>query len=72
MSRKALCDTVIRAPISGIVASRSVQPGEKVSADNKLLASTGFDGTVIKGTANTDYLVGMGGADAEQKKDGAE
>lgn len=37
VSRKALGDTVIRAPISGIVASRSVQPGEKVSADNKLL-----------------------------------
>ena len=37
LSRKALGDTVIRAPISGVVASRSVQPGEKVSADNKLL-----------------------------------
>jgi RND family efflux transporter MFP subunit len=37
VSRKALGDTVIRAPIAGIVASRSVQPGEKVSADNKLL-----------------------------------
>lgn len=37
VSRKALGDTVIRAPIAGMVASRSVQPGEKVSADNKLL-----------------------------------
>jgi RND family efflux transporter MFP subunit len=37
VSRKALGDTVIRAPIAGVVASRSVQPGEKVSADNKLL-----------------------------------
>ena len=37
VSRKALGDTVIRAPISGVVASRSVQPGEKVSPDNKLL-----------------------------------
>ena len=37
VSRKALGDTVIRAPIAGVVASRSVQPGEKVSADNRLL-----------------------------------
>jgi RND family efflux transporter MFP subunit len=34
---KSLNDTVIRAPISGLVAVRYVQPGEKVSADNKLL-----------------------------------
>ena len=37
VSRKALGDTVIRAPIAGLVSSRSVQPGEKVSADNRLL-----------------------------------
>lgn len=37
VARKALADTVIRAPIAGLVSSRSVQPGEKVSADNRLL-----------------------------------
>jgi RND family efflux transporter MFP subunit len=37
VAQKALGDTVIRAPIAGLVSSRSVQPGEKVSADNKLL-----------------------------------
>jgi len=35
--QKSLNDTTIRAPISGLIASRSVQPGEKVSADNRLL-----------------------------------
>ncbi len=35
--QKSLNDTVIRTPISGMVAMRYVQPGEKVSADNKLL-----------------------------------
>lgn len=35
--QKSLNDTVIRAPISGLVSMRHVQPGEKVSADNKLL-----------------------------------
>lgn len=37
VAQKALNDTVIRAPISGLVAARSVQPGEKVSVDNRLL-----------------------------------
>lgn len=34
---KSLNDTVIRAPISGLVSARMVQPGEKVAPDNKLL-----------------------------------
>ncbi len=37
VAQKALNDSVIRAPITGLVASRSVQPGEKVSVDNRLL-----------------------------------
>lgn len=35
--QKYLNDTVIRTPLSGLVSLRSVQPGEKVSADNRLL-----------------------------------
>lgn len=37
VAQKALSDTVVRAPISGLVSMRTVQPGEKVSADNRLL-----------------------------------
>jgi len=37
VAQKLLNDTIIRAPISGLVSSRTVQPGEKVSADNRLL-----------------------------------
>lgn len=37
VAQKALNDTVIRAPISGLVSSRTVQPGEKVSPDNRLM-----------------------------------
>ena len=36
VSQKALADTVIRAPMTGFISSRSVQPGEKISPDNKL------------------------------------
>jgi membrane fusion protein, multidrug efflux system len=36
-AKKSLADTTIRAPISGLVSSRTVQPGEKVSPDNRLL-----------------------------------
>jgi membrane fusion protein (multidrug efflux system) len=37
VAQKALADTVIRAPIAGLISSRSVQPGEKVSPDFRLL-----------------------------------
>jgi membrane fusion protein, multidrug efflux system len=37
VAQKALADTVIRAPISGLISMRMVQPGEKVSVDNRLL-----------------------------------
>lgn len=36
-AQKALSDTVIRAPIAGMISSRTVEPGEKVSIDSKLL-----------------------------------
>lgn len=37
VAQKSLGDTVIRAPIAGLISSRTIQPGEKVSADNHLL-----------------------------------
>src|SRR5450830_517744 len=37
VAQKALTDTVIRAPISGMISTRTIEPGEKVSVDNKLL-----------------------------------
>jgi len=32
-----LNDTVIKAPIDGMISSRTIEPGEKISTDNKLL-----------------------------------
>jgi RND family efflux transporter MFP subunit len=37
MARKALEDTVLRAPISGIVAQRLAQPGERVAIDGRVI-----------------------------------
>ena len=37
VAQKALNDTVIKAPMAGLVSTRTIEPGEKVSVDNKLL-----------------------------------
>lgn len=37
VARKALADTVVRSPITGMISARNVQPGEKVAVDGKLL-----------------------------------
>jgi RND family efflux transporter MFP subunit len=37
MARKTLDDTVLRAPISGIVAQRLAQPGERVGIDTRVI-----------------------------------
>jgi RND family efflux transporter MFP subunit len=37
MARKGLDDTVLRAPISGVVAQRLAQPGERVAVDGRVI-----------------------------------
>ncbi|KWR90179.1 efflux RND transporter periplasmic adaptor subunit [Cupriavidus sp. IDO] len=37
VAQKALADTVVKAPLDGVVAARAVQPGEKVSPDTRLI-----------------------------------
>jgi len=37
VTQKSLGDTVIRAPIAGLISNRTIQPGEKVSADYHFL-----------------------------------
>jgi membrane fusion protein (multidrug efflux system) len=37
VAQKSVDDTVIRAPFAGLISSRTVQPGEKISVDHRLL-----------------------------------
>lgn len=43
IARRALEDSVVRAPIDGIIAKRYAQPGEKVPADAPLFAVVALD-----------------------------
>lgn len=54
--KKLLNDTVIRAPITGLIASRSVQPGEKVSPDNRLLEIVNLDRMEMEASVPTNDI----------------
>lgn len=59
VTQKALSDTVVRAPISGLVSSRAVQPGEKVSADNKLLEIVDLRSMELEGAVPTSEITSV-------------
>lgn len=43
IARKALEDTLVRAPMAGIIAQRLAQPGEKIAVDGKLYTLVDLD-----------------------------
>lgn len=59
VAQKSLADTVIRAPISGIVSSRSVQPGEKVSVDFRLLDVVDLNKMELEASVPTTEIVNV-------------
>lgn len=59
VAQKSLGDTVVRAPISGLISSRSVQPGEKVSADNRLLDVVDLRTLELEGAVPASEILGV-------------
>ncbi len=57
--QKLVNDTVIRSPISGVVAMRYVQAGEKVSADNKLLDIVNLQKMELEAAVPTNDIVNV-------------
>lgn len=47
-ARKSLTDTRITAPMAGLIAQRFVQPGEKVSPDNRVVSIVDLSGLEVE------------------------
>lgn len=50
VARKTLDDTVLRSPLSGLVAQRMVQPGERVSIDTRVIEVVNLSRLEIEAT----------------------
>ncbi len=68
VAQKALNDTVIRAPIAGQISIRAVQPGEKVSPDNKLLEIVDLRQMELEGAVPTADIVNVSAGQEVQLK----
>lgn len=56
MAEVSLADALVRAPISGVVARRMVQPGEKVSPDTPLLTLVDLSALELQASAPTSEV----------------
>lgn len=72
VARKSLADTVLRAPISGYVAQRLAQPGERVSVDARVVEIVDLSRLELEASLNpTDSLRVKVGQTADLTIEGA-
>ncbi len=59
LARKALADTVIRAPMAGTVAERFAQPGEKLPVDGRILSLVDLSSLEIEAPVPADDVASV-------------
>lgn len=59
LARKALADTVIRAPMAGVVAERFAQPGEKLPLDGRVLSLVDLGSLEIEAPIPADEIAAV-------------
>ncbi|HXF46809.1 MAG TPA: efflux RND transporter periplasmic adaptor subunit, partial [Burkholderiaceae bacterium] len=59
LARKALADTVIRAPMAGTVAERFAQPGEKLPVDGRIVSLVDLSSLEIEAPVPADDIAAV-------------
>lgn len=71
LARKALGDTVLRAPIDGVVAVRAAQPGERVGVEARIVEIVDLSRLELEAAVPADQVVQLDvGARARLRVDG--